>query len=118
VTIAAGVQFITHDGGIAVGRHAIGSASVFGPITVGDNVFIGYGAILLAGVTVGNNVVIAAGAVVTNDVPDGVVVAGVPARVVRTVEQYIERITPRSVQIDHLSLEKRKQFLIDRYSPR
>jgi acetyltransferase-like isoleucine patch superfamily enzyme len=92
--------------------------SLFGSITVGDNVFIGYGAIVLPGVKVGNNVVIAAGAVVTKDVPDGVVVAGVPARVVRTVEEYIKRVIPHLVQIDHLSSEERKQFLINRYCPR
>lgn len=53
------------------------------PVTIGDNAWIGGHAVINPGVTMGNNVVIAAGAVVTKDVPDDVVVAGVPARVIR-----------------------------------
>ena len=55
------------------------------PITIGDNVWIGGGAILLPGVTVGSNVVIGAGSVVGRDIPDNVVAAGNPCRVVREI---------------------------------
>jgi len=55
------------------------------PIVIGDNVWIGGGAIVLPGVTVGRNAVVGAGAVVTRDVPDDVVVVGNPARIVRTL---------------------------------
>ncbi|MET9716415.1 sugar O-acetyltransferase [Streptomyces rochei] len=55
------------------------------PITVGDNVWLGGGAIVLPGVTIGDNSVIGAGAVVTKDVPANVVVVGNPARPVRKV---------------------------------
>ena len=55
------------------------------PITIEDNVWLGGGAIVLAGVTVGADSVVGAGAVVTRDVPAGVVVVGQPARVVRSV---------------------------------
>ena len=53
------------------------------PVVIGKNVWIGSHATVLAGVTVGDNSVIAAGAVVTKDVPPSVVVAGVPARVIK-----------------------------------
>ncbi|MFF3286631.1 sugar O-acetyltransferase [Streptomyces sp. NPDC003023] len=56
------------------------------PITIGDNVWLGGGAIVLPGVTIGDNSVIGAGAVVTKDVPANVVALGNPARVVRPVE--------------------------------
>jgi acetyltransferase-like isoleucine patch superfamily enzyme len=52
-------------------------------ITLGENVWLGAGAIVLDGVTVGRDVVVGAGAVVTEDLPDGAVAVGVPARVVR-----------------------------------
>jgi maltose O-acetyltransferase len=55
------------------------------PIVIGDNVWIGSGAIVLAGVTVGENSVIGAGAVVTKDVPANVVVVGNPAKVVKSI---------------------------------
>lgn len=56
------------------------------PITIGDNVWLGGGAIVCPGVTIGENSVIGAGAVVTKDVPSGVVAVGNPARVIRTIE--------------------------------
>ncbi|WP_442598700.1 sugar O-acetyltransferase [Neobacillus sp. D3-1R] len=56
------------------------------PITFGNNVWIGGGAIVNPGVTVGNNVVIASGAVVTKDIPDNVVVGGNPAKVIKQID--------------------------------
>lgn len=53
------------------------------PITVGQNVWIGGGAILCPGVTIGDDTVVGAGAVVTNDLPGGVLAVGNPARVIR-----------------------------------
>jgi acetyltransferase-like isoleucine patch superfamily enzyme len=55
------------------------------PIVIGRNVWIGAGATVLQGVTIGDDAVVAAGAVVTGDVPPAVLVAGVPARTVRSV---------------------------------
>ncbi|MBL8774651.1 MAG: sugar O-acetyltransferase [Acidimicrobiales bacterium] len=57
------------------------------PITIGHNVWLGGGAIVLAGVTIGDDSVVGAGAVVTRDVPAGVVVVGNPARVLRRVDE-------------------------------
>jgi maltose O-acetyltransferase len=55
------------------------------PITIGDNVWLGGGVIVLAGVAIGENTVVGAGAVVTRDLPAGVVAVGNPARVLRTL---------------------------------
>ena len=57
------------------------------PITIGDNVWLGGGVIVLPGVTIGDNAVVGAGAVVTRDLPANVVAVGNPARV-------IQRLTP------------------------
>ncbi len=61
------------------------------PVSIGDDVWIGTGAIVCPGVTIGNNVVVAAGAVVTKDVPDNSLVEGVPARINRTLVDDVER---------------------------
>lgn len=53
------------------------------PVTVGNDVWIGSGAIIMGGVTVGNGAIIGARAVVTKDVPDYAIVGGVPARIIR-----------------------------------
>jgi maltose O-acetyltransferase len=55
------------------------------PITIGDNVWIGGGAIILPGVTIGENTVVGAGAVVTKNLPADVVAVGNPARVIRSL---------------------------------
>ena len=58
------------------------------PVTIGRNVWIGGGAILLPGVTVGDDAVIGAGSVVTRDVAAGATVAGTPARALRSREDF------------------------------
>lgn len=50
---------------------------------IGDNVFIGAGAVILGNIHIGNNVTIGANAVILQDIPDNVVVVGVPGRIVR-----------------------------------
>ena len=57
------------------------------PITIGDNVWIGGSACVLPGVTIGNNVVIGAGSVVAKDIPDNVIAAGNPCRVIRPITE-------------------------------
>jgi 2,3,4,5-tetrahydropyridine-2,6-dicarboxylate N-acetyltransferase len=56
------------------------------PVTLGDDVLIGANAVVLEGVSVGSGSVVAAGAIVVDDVPEGVVVAGIPARVIKEVK--------------------------------
>jgi maltose O-acetyltransferase len=55
------------------------------PVTIGDDVWIGGGAIICPGVTVGDRVVIGAGAVVTKDVPDDVFIGGNPAKIIKKI---------------------------------
>jgi serine acetyltransferase len=88
VTISHEVDFITHDGGLRVVRDEHPGAFHYGPITVEDGAFIGAHAVLLPGVTVGAGAVVGAGSVVTRDVPPRTVVAGVPAKVVKSVDDY------------------------------
>ena len=53
------------------------------PVTIGNSVWIGGNAVILPGVTIGSNVVIGAGSVITHDVPDNVVVAGNPCKIIK-----------------------------------
>ena len=57
------------------------------PVVIGDDVWIGANAVILPGVTIGRHVVVAAGAVVTKDVPENTIVAGVPAKVIKKIEE-------------------------------
>ena len=85
VQIGPNVQLLTAWHPVAAGprRDKWEAAS---PITIGDNVWLGGGAIVLPGVTIGDNTVVGAGAVVTRDLPPNVVAVGNPARVIRAVE--------------------------------
>jgi acetyltransferase-like isoleucine patch superfamily enzyme len=60
-------------------------ATVSHPIVIGKNVWVGANTTILAGVTVGENSVIAAGAVVTKDVPPNTIVGGVPAKIIKSI---------------------------------
>jgi len=85
--IADRVMMIDFDHGMVEVERPIRLQGIYKrKVRVGHNVWIGYGASILRGVTVGDNAVIATGAVVTRDVPANAVVAGVPARVIRTRE--------------------------------
>lgn len=60
-----------------------------GCIEIGDNVFIGSGSIVLYDVKIGSNVIIGAGSLVNKDIPDNSVVAGCPARVIGSFEEFV-----------------------------
>ena len=83
VTISSGVTFITHDGSGWLYRDGRGRRYRFAPIWVGSDVFIGAGVTVLPGVRIGDRCVVGAGSVVTASVPDGTIVAGVPARPIK-----------------------------------
>lgn len=70
------------------------------PVHIGDNVWIGAGAIILPGVTVGDGSVIGAGSVVTKDVPGGVVAAGNPCRVLREIGERDRVYYYKNLRID------------------
>jgi acetyltransferase-like isoleucine patch superfamily enzyme len=102
VRIASGTKFITHDGSSRVFRHRfpemnLAYGNLFGPITIDDNCVIGVNVVFLAGTHIGKNSVVGAGAVVKGDFPDNSVIAGVPARRLCSIDEYVERVREKMV---------------------
>ena len=87
VTMSIRVTVLAHD---ASTKKATGYTRL-GAVKIGNRVFIGANATILPGVTIGDDAVIGAGSVVTHDIPAGAVAAGVPARVIRTVDELKEK---------------------------
>ena len=114
VYITDGCKFITHDGGTLIFRQYVPDLEITKPITVGDNVYIGNNVIILPGVNIGSNVVIGAGAVVTRDIPDNSLAVGVPARVIKTADEYFEKIQKESLHLGHL-IDKEKDEALKKY---
>ena len=115
VHITEGVRFITHDGGTLLYRDKVPDLEITKPIKVGDNVYIGNNVILLPGVTIGNNVIIGAGAVVSKDIPDNSVAVGVPARVIKTADEYFEKIQRESLHLGNLKGQEKDKALMEYY---
>ena len=94
VRLASNVTFVTHDV-THIMLNAMPENQQFveklGCISIGDNVFVGTGTIIMYDVKIGSNVIIGAGSVVTKDIPDNSIVAGIPARVISTMSGYLEK---------------------------
>ena len=117
VSLTNGVRFLTHDGGVWIFRDEYPEIDVFAPIVIGNNVYIGYNSMILPGVTIGDNCVIGAGSIVTRDVPSGVVAAGVPARPIRTIDEYWDRVDEKSFHIRSKPISERRRVLEDHFAP-
>lgn len=70
------------------------------PVTIGDNVWIGAQSVINPGVTIGSNVVIGSGSVVTKDIPDNVIAAGNPCKIIREITDEDKRYYFRRREID------------------
>jgi acetyltransferase-like isoleucine patch superfamily enzyme len=88
VLIAARVFLAGYDGHPVdpVARSAGEADALAGPLCIGDDAWLGTGAFIAKGVSVGKCAVVAANSVVTRDVPDGAIVGGNPARVIRSID--------------------------------
>ena len=84
VTFSINVTLLAHD---ASTKKLIGFTKI-GKIKIGNNVFIGANSIILPNVKIGNNCIIGAGSLITSDIPENVIVAGNPAKVICSVEEY------------------------------
>jgi acetyltransferase-like isoleucine patch superfamily enzyme len=113
VEITSGVKFITHDGGCWVFRNEYPEIDRFGKITVGNNVFIGMNTIILPNVSIGNNVVVGAGSVVTKSIESNCVIAGCPAKVIKTIDKYKDSTLSRSVNTKKMTTSEKQKYLLE-----
>lgn len=111
VHITAGCEFITHDGATLILRQQIPDLELTAPITIGNDVYLGVHTIILPGVRIGNRCIIGAGSVVSRSIPDNSVAAGVPARVLKSTDEYLERAKARSLHLVHLQGEEKAREL-------
>lgn len=101
---------IGHDGSIGVLNVAYNMRlDKVGKIDIRDNVFVGFGAIIMPGVTIGPNAIVAAGAVVTRDVPPGDVVAGIPAKTIGKTEEIAKRLQEQTEKLPWAHLIKQRE---------
>lgn len=112
VQITRDVTIHTHGGG-HVARMKYPNFDTFGKVVIKDWVYIGAYSQIMPGVTIGKGSLVAAGSIVTKSVPDGVVVAGNPARFVCTVDDYIERNKKHNTDTKGLSAEEKKKVLLE-----
>lgn len=82
-----GVHVLAHDASTQI---PLGVSKV-GRVTIGDNVFVGIGSIILPNVKIGNNVVIGAGSVVSKDIPNNCVAAGNPIQIIGSYDDFVEK---------------------------
>lgn len=82
------VSILTHDASM---RKDINAVKI-GMVDIGKNCFIGFGTLIMPGVSIGDNSVVAARSLIVQDIPANVLVAGSPAKVIRTMDEYHKKI--------------------------
>lgn len=118
VRLNEGVRFVTHDGGVWVVRNLkeeLRDIDIFSPITIGNNVHIGNNTIIMPGVNIGNNCIIGCGAIVTKDIPSNSIAVGVPAKVIESIDDYINKHINDFEHTKKLSSDEKKEYLLKKY---
>lgn len=96
VTISKGVSILIHDFSISkpieLNESNVRRAYLIAPVYLKEGCFIGANTMILPGTIVGKNTIVGAGSVIKGNIPDNVVIAGNPAKVIRTIDEYYQRI--------------------------
>lgn len=111
---SSNVQFVTHDGGLHVLRNLFDDMrqeDCFGKIVIGNNVFLGYGVVVMPGAKVGDNVIVGAMSLVKGVLESDSVYAGLPARRICSVYEYREKMLGKTVSTKGLSFMDKRAYL-------
>lgn len=111
VQVTAGVCFYTHGGGNSI-RLQVPDFDAFGKVDIKDWCYLGAHSLIMPGVTIGEGSLIAAGSVVTKSVPPHTVVAGNPARIICSTEEYLQKNLKYNIGTKGIGREKKKQILL------
>lgn len=110
---ATDVHFETHDGGVWIFRDRHPDWDVIKKISIGNNVYLGKNVLILPGVNVFDNVIVGAGSVVTKDLPSGYVYGGIPAKRIKTIEEYYDGIVLSHVKTKNFTAEEKEKYFLN-----
>jgi len=111
VYITDGCKFINHDGGTLILRKRTPSLEFTAPISIGNDVYLGIETLIMPGVKMGNNIIVGARSVITKNVDDNSVMVGVPAKLIKSVDEYYESIKSKSLALGHLNRDQKEKEL-------
>lgn len=111
VQITRGVAIHTHGGGNSV-RKVIPDFDVFGKVVIEDWCYVGAFSQIMPGVTIGEGSLVAAGSVVTKSIPPHSVVGGNPAKVLCTINDYLERNIEFNTHTKGMDVEQKRKLLL------
>jgi acetyltransferase-like isoleucine patch superfamily enzyme len=95
--ITHGCYILSHDGA----AHVLNDAdSGTGFVTIGDHVFIGVNTVVMRNVTIGNHAIIGAGSVVNKDIPEGVVAAGNPIKILKEIPKPYKSLPKKHTSVE------------------
>ncbi len=117
-SISFDVVFVTHDASTRVIRNLPNGNKetvIYGPIAVGENCVIGCRTIILPNVKIGDNTIIGAGSIVNKDIPNNVIAAGNPCKVICTLEEYRKKHEKDFLYMVSLPYEEKKQYLMNHF---
>lgn len=109
--ITADVAFITHDGSVNVLRDLVPDLELVDRIEIGNKCFVGVRSTILAPTRLGNRVIVGAGSLVKGSFPDNCVIAGVPAKVICTIDEFLKKAEKKSTHTGQLRKEERVSAL-------
>jgi len=115
VTTSRDVDFVTHDGAVAVLRHLYPehqNIDLIDKIVIRNNVFIGMGAILLPGTYIEDNVIVGARSLIKGRLEANSVYAGIPAKRIGSLEEYLDKNRHKFFETKQLAAKEKKETLL------